>query len=79
MPAKQELHDIAIEAAKASPGVLVSGITLNTVVTIATLVFVVLQIAYLTRKWIREETEWGRKIKRWAERHGISKPMELDE
>ncbi len=79
MPAKQELHDIAIEAAKASPGVIASGFTLSTAVTVATLLFILLQIAYLIRKWWREETEWGRKIRQWAERHGISKPMELDE
>lgn len=76
---KQEVHDIAVEAVKASPGVIASGFTLSTAVTIATLAFVLLQIAYLIRKWVREETEWGQKLKRWAERHGLSKPMELDE
>lgn len=76
---KQEVQDIAVEAVKASPGVVAAGFTLSTAVTVATLLFILLQIAYLIRKWIREESEWGRKIKRWAERHGISKPMELDE
>jgi len=42
-------------------------------------VLVLLQIAYLLRKWWREETEWGLKLKRWAARHGITKPADLDE
>ena len=64
---KQEHYDIAVEAAKAAPGIAASGITLNHAVAFATFVFIVLQIAYLIRKWVREETEWGRKLKRWAE------------
>lgn len=64
---KQEFQDIAIEAAKATPGIIASSFTLNTMVALATLVFIVLQIAYLIRKWVREETEWGRKLKRWAD------------
>lgn len=63
---KQETQDILVEAAKATPGVLASTFTLNTAVALATLVFIVLQIAYLVRKWIREETEWGVKLKNWA-------------
>ena len=63
---KQEVQDIAVEAVKATPGVLATTFTLNTAVAAATLVFLVLQVAYLVRKWIREETEWGRKLKRWA-------------
>lgn len=63
---KQEYQDIAVEVAKASPGIAASSITLNHVVAIVTILFVVLQILYLVRKWVREETEWGRKIKRWS-------------
>lgn len=63
---KQETQDILIESAKATPGVLATTFTLNTAVALATLVFIVLQIAYLVRKWIREETEWGVKLKNWA-------------
>ena len=65
---KQEVQDIAVEAAKAAPGVVATGFTLNNAVALATLCFIVLQIGYLIRKWVREETEWGRKIKRWATR-----------
>jgi hypothetical protein len=63
---KQEVQDIAVEAAKAAPGLLASSFTLNTAVALATLCFIILQIVYLIRKWVREETEWGRKLKRWA-------------
>lgn len=63
---KQETQDILVEAAKATPGVVASTFTLNTAVALATLIFIVLQIAYLVRKWVREETEWGVRLKQWA-------------
>lgn len=63
---KQETQDILIESAKATPAVVASTFTLNTAVAVATLIFIILQIAYLVRKWIREETEWGVRLKRWA-------------
>jgi len=66
MAIKQETHDILIEAVKAAPGITMSAITLNGAVAIATIVFIVLQVAYLIRKWVREETEWGYRLKRWA-------------
>jgi len=64
---RQEIQDIAVEAAKATPGIAATAFTLNNAVALATLIFIVLQVAYLVRKWVREETEWGRKLKRWAE------------
>lgn len=81
---KTESHDLAIAAAKTAPGLFGTAITMDTLIAVATLIFIVLQIAYLVRKWVREETEWGRKIRRWAERHGITRPaplggMEADE
>lgn len=72
----QELKDIAISAAQASPGIAASAFTLNTAVALATLLFVILQVVYLCRKWWREETEWGRKLKRWAE-GVVTKPGDL--
>ena len=74
---KQEVQDIAVEAAKATPGVLATGFTLNNAVALATLCFIVLQIVYLIRKWVREETEWGRKISRWATRKPDEKDTDL--
>ena len=46
--------------------------------TTLTCVLVVLQILYLLRKWWREESEWGVKLRDWAERHGITKPAPLE-
>lgn len=63
---KPETQDILIEAAKATPGITMSAITLNGTVAIVTIIFIVLQVAYLIRKWVREETEWGYRLKRWA-------------
>lgn len=63
---KQETQDILIEAVKAAPGITMTAITLNHLVAIATIFFIVLQAAYLVRKWMREETEWGQRLKRWA-------------
>lgn len=74
---KKEVHDIAIEVAKATPGILASAFTLNNIVAFFTLLFVLLQCAYLMRKWWREETEWGVKLKRWAQ--GLStRPAPLE-
>jgi len=81
---KQEVQDIVTEVAtKTAPAGGAAwlahwwaGVTFTGVLTG---VLVILQIAYLLRKWWREETEWGQKLKRWAARHGISKPIELDE
>jgi hypothetical protein len=74
---KQEFQDIAVEAVKATPGLVATSLTLNNMVALATLLFVVLQIAYLVRKWVREETEWGRRIKRWATRAPHEKDTDL--
>lgn len=63
---KKEVQDIAIGVAQAAPGILASAFTLSNIVAFFTLIFVILQIAYLVRKWWREETEWGRRLKRWA-------------
>lgn len=77
---KQETQDIVVEAFKAAPGLAMTGITLDKMVAAATLCFLVLQVLYLLRKWWREETEWGRKLKRWAARSGLTtQPAELDE
>jgi hypothetical protein len=50
--------DIANEAIRATPpvtvaGLTVAGVTLNDVVLIATLVYVVLQIGFVCHKWYR--------------------------
>lgn len=69
---KQELKDIAVElVTKTAPA---SGLTAWSAhwwasvnwTAAATGVLVVLQILYLLRKWWREESEWGIRLKRWA-------------
>lgn len=74
---KQEIKDIALQAAVSSP---TSGFALFTKLSIAEWVAILLgllQAAYLVRKWWREESEWGIKLRRWAERNGITRPAEL--
>lgn len=77
--AQQEIKDIAIQAAASAPTsvyALATGLTLAEWIAIG---MALLQAVYLLRKWWREESEWGMRLKRWAGRHGITKPMELDE
>ncbi|MFT3720423.1 hypothetical protein [Pseudorhodoferax sp.] len=75
---KTETADVVIAAAKVTPGLLGTALTMDALIAVATFVFLVLQVAYLIRKWWREETEWGLKIRRWAERHGITRPASLE-
>lgn len=60
-------QDFAVEAAKGTPavaGAIASILTLNESVAVATGLYILVQIAYLLRKWWREETDWSRKIRR---------------
>lgn len=81
---KQEVKDIGFELiAKTTPAAAAAWWAdwwnhVN-VTAVLTAVFVGLQIVYLVRKWWREETEWGLKLRQWAGRHGMTKPAELDE
>lgn len=57
----QHKADIAAEAVKAAPpvtvaGLTVAGVSLNDVVLLATLVYLVLQISFLGYKWWRVHT-----------------------
>lgn len=63
---RTEAQDIVVEALKATPAVAATALSLNSWIAIATLTLIVLQVAYLIRKWMREETDWGRKLKRRA-------------
>ncbi len=61
---KQEIKDIAVQAAVSSP---TSGYAILSSLTVAEWVAItlgVLQAVYLIRKWWREETEWGLRLKR---------------
>ncbi|VTU36983.1 hypothetical protein [Variovorax sp. PBL-E5] len=65
---KHEIKDIVYElAVRTTPASFLAwwaGINWTTVLAI---VLGMLQIAYLIRKWVREETAWGLRLKRWAE------------
>lgn len=59
------------EAAKGTPavaGAVASAMTLNQWIAIATGVYIVVQCAYLIRKWWREEKDWAAKRARGAKR-----------
>lgn len=75
---KQEIKDVVTELSlrtvPAGGGAWYADMNL---VTVLTCVFVVLQILYLLRKWWREETEVGVRLKAWAERTGLTKPGDL--
>ena len=77
---KPETQDSVVEAVKVAPGLAMTGITLDKMGAAATLCCLILQVLYLLRKGWREETEWGRRLKRWTGRGGlITQPAELDE
>ena len=72
---KQELKDIATElAVRTAPAGGIAWYSDISWTGFLTGVLVVLQIMYLLRKWWREESEWGRRLKEWAERQGLTKP-----
>lgn len=63
---KQELKDAAYEfVVRTVPAGAVSWWSQLTFTSFLTAALVVLQILYLLRKWTREETEWGMRLKRW--------------
>jgi len=55
-------HAVAVQAAKGAPavaGALFSAVTLNQWVALATLVYIIVQLLYLVRKW------WTEEVDRW--------------
>jgi len=59
----QETNELGIQAIKAAPaaaGSLAASLTLNQWVAVATAVYIIVQVAYLLRKWWREENDWAR-------------------
>jgi hypothetical protein len=74
---KQELKDIAVQTAVATP---TAGWAILTSLSLAEWIAItlgVLQGLYLLRKWWREETEWGIRLKRWAGKQ-TTKPGDLE-
>jgi hypothetical protein len=75
---KQELRDMAVQTAVAAP---TTGWAIVTGLSIAEWIAItlgVLQGLYLLRKWWREETEWGMRLKRWAGKQRPTKPGDLE-
>lgn len=80
---KAETHDLVLEALKGSPavaGAIASAMTLNELVMLGTVIYIVIQAAYLMRKWFREEIDRDYEKKRqriedaradddWSQRH----------
>jgi len=75
---RQEAHDIAYEiAVRTAPAAGVAWYSDISWTAFFTGVLVCLQIVYLLRKWWREETEWGLRLKRWA-KGDFTKPGDLE-
>ena len=64
---KTEIKDIAVNLAYQAPASVIAWWQQLSLTTAIAIVLGILQIAYLIRKWIREETAWGQRLKRWAE------------
>ena len=65
---KQEIKDIALQAAASSPTSLYAIFSKVTLAEWIAIALGVLQALYLLRKWWREESEWGLKLRAWARR-----------
>jgi len=74
---KQELKDIAVNLVYQAPASIIAWWQQINLTTAIAIVLGLLQIAYLIRKWWREETEWGQRLKRWT-KGDFTKPGELE-
>ncbi|MBT2322513.1 hypothetical protein J7E62_09165 [Variovorax paradoxus] len=63
---KQEIKDIAINLMYQAPASFIAWWQQLSLTTAIAVVLGVLQVLYLVRKWWREETEFGKRMKRWA-------------
>ncbi|MDR6538863.1 hypothetical protein [Variovorax soli] len=73
---KQEMKDIAFNVAYQAPASFVAWWQQLSLTTALAVLLGVLQVAYLLRKWWREESEWGLRLKRWTEGR-FTKPGDL--
>lgn len=77
---KQEAKDILLQTAVSAPTSLYALVSRITLAEWIALALGLLQAMYLLRKWWREETEWGQRMRRWARRPAaVTSPVELDE
>lgn len=58
---KTEFMSEAMKGTPAVAGAAASIVTLNEAIAIATGIYILVQVAYLCRKWWREEKDWARK------------------
>lgn len=63
---KQELKDLAVQAVVSSPTSSYAILTRMSIAEWIAVAMFILQALYLLRKWWREETEWGMRLKRWT-------------
>ena len=63
---KQEIKDLAIQAVVSTPTSTYAILTRISIAEWIAIAMFILQALYLLRKWWREETEWGMRLKRWA-------------
>lgn len=61
---KQEIKDLALQAAVSSPTTGYAFLTKLSIAEWIAITLGALQGLYLLRKWWREETEWGLRMKR---------------
>jgi uncharacterized protein HemY len=73
---KQEVKDIAVGLAYNTPTSVAAWFSSINWTTALAVLLGVLQVMYLLRKWWREETEFGKRMKRWAEGR-FTKPGDL--
>lgn len=64
---KQEVKDIALQVVYQAPTSIVAWWQQLSFTTAIAIALGLLQICYLARKWWREETDWGVRLKRRAE------------
>lgn len=58
---KAEFTTEALKGTPAVAGAVTAALTLNELVAVATGLYIVVQVAYLLRKWWREEKDWKKK------------------
>jgi len=72
---KQEVRDIFWQVLYSSPTSAVALVSKFTVAEWIAIVLGIFQALYLIRKWWREETEFGLKLKHWVRDH--TRPSDL--
>jgi hypothetical protein len=73
---KQEVKDIVTQVVVSSPTTGYAFVSKLTVAEWVAITLGVLQAIFLIRKWWREETEWGMRLKRWSKGQ-FTKPGDL--